>query len=376
VRFNRPRAVRWTRLASGLVEGAWQLRGPLAPAVRQGMLAAIPVGVAILLDLELDLAAAGAISTGALLAGFVAFDAPPSARLVWQLLTAPVIGAAAALGALTGEPGWLAVVAMVAFASAAGITVAVSARLSVAAMSCTLALLLAQGLAVHADQAIDALLLGAAGAALQGLVAAAAAVGAPPAPPVHPIAGARAAWRAIAANLTLRSRSLRHALRWGTALGAGVAAYHVLDLGEHGYWIPLTVLFVLKPSAGETWERIAMRAAGTLAGLALATPLALALGPVPVANAAAMTIAAGFALALLAIEYALFTAAITSFVVLLAHGLGQDAWQAADQRALGTLIGLAIAGLAFALWSNRAIGGGAPANSSRVRASPGPRAAG
>ena len=160
----------------------------------------------------------------------------------------------------------------------------------------------------------------------------------------------------IRANLSIRSRSFRHALRWGTALGIGVAAYHVVDLGEHGFWIPLTVLFVLKPEAGETFERIEMRAAGTVAGLALATALAAIVGEHPLPDAVALTIAAGFTFALLAIQYALFTTAITAYVVLLAHALGQSAWQAADERALGTVLGIAIAALAVVVWRNRADG--------------------
>ncbi len=41
---------------------------------------------------------------------------------------------------------------------------------------------------------------------------------------------------------------------------------------QHGYWIPMTILFVLRPGYGETLERIAMRAAGTVLGLLIATP--------------------------------------------------------------------------------------------------------
>ena len=103
--------------------------------------------------------------------------------------------------------------------------------------------------------------------------------------PLDPVAGFRTAIRVIRANLNIRSRSFRHALRWGTALGIGVAAYHVVDLGEHGFWIPLTVLFVLKPEADDTFERIAMRAAGTVAGLALATALAAIVGEHPLPDA-------------------------------------------------------------------------------------------
>jgi hypothetical protein len=49
---------------------------------------------------------------GSLLAGFVAFDAPGRTRFAWQMLTAPAIGVAAGLGALTLDPGWLAVITM------------------------------------------------------------------------------------------------------------------------------------------------------------------------------------------------------------------------------------------------------------------------
>jgi uncharacterized membrane protein YccC len=58
--------------------------------------------------------------------------------------------------------------------------------------------------------------------------------------------------------------------------------------------------------------------------------------------------AAMFAYALLALEYALFTAAITVFVVLLTDSLGERALEAADQRALATALGIAVAAAAIA----------------------------
>lgn len=75
-----------------MVPRAWQMRGPLRPALGRGALAGIPVAAGVLVDLELDLAAAGAVATGALLAGFVAFDAPAPTRAVWLALSAPVVG--------------------------------------------------------------------------------------------------------------------------------------------------------------------------------------------------------------------------------------------------------------------------------------------
>jgi uncharacterized membrane protein YccC len=55
---------------------------------------------------------------------------------------------------------------------------------------------------------------------------------------------------------------------------------------------------------------------------------------------------------LLTVQYALFTAAIATYAVLLADTLGQPALEAAGQRAGATVLGIAIAGGAFLLWPN------------------------
>ena len=333
-----------------MVPTAWKLRAPLAPALRRGLLAGIPVAGAFLIDLEADVSAAGAISTGALLAGFIAFDAPGRTRFGWQILAAPAIGAAAALGALTSEPGWLAALTMGVFASVAALSLAVSPRLYIAALTCVLALLLAQGLAPSRDVAVDALLLGAAGAALQAafsLTTARLDAGEYPAPRLGAL---RRAGRAIREDVGGRAVAVRHGVRWGLALAVGVVAYHVIDLGPHGYWIPLTIVFVLRPEESETVERIAMRAAGTAVGLVLGTPIAILLGGSPVAECVAIAVAAAFSFALLAIEYALFTAAITCLIVLLSHALGQSALSAADERAAGTFLGIGIVIVVVAMW--------------------------
>jgi hypothetical protein len=340
-------------LAIGLIPDNWKLRDAPIPALRRGLLVALPVGVAVLIDLQLDSPVAGGLSTGALLAGFLAFDAPARTRFTWQLLAAPLIGASAALGALTSSPGWLAVLTMTVFAFLAGLTVAVSLRLSIGGMVCTLALLLAQGFGLHPRDAPDALMIATVGALSQSLLSFVLMLWERPTEWPHPIAGARDAWRAVAASIDLRSTSLRHALRWGIGLGVGVAAYQVIHLGPHGYWIPLTVLFVLKATPGDTYERIAMRAVGTFAGLVLATAIAELIGRDAVANAAVLTVAAACSFALLAIEYALFTTAITIYIVVLSHALGQAAFQAVDERGVATLIGLAIAALGFVVLRDR-----------------------
>jgi hypothetical protein len=332
------------------VPRSWQLRAPVVPAVRRGLISAIPLAAAVLVDLQLDSPAAGAISTGALLSGFIAFDAPWRTRCAWQVVTAPMIGAAAALGALTRDPTVLAALTMAGFASMAGLTVAVSPRLAVSGLIIVLALLLGQGLSLDSDEATEALLLGGCGAGLEALLSLAMGAREPRPERIDRAAAIRSAWGAIRESLNLGSPNLRHALRWGIALGIGVAVYHLLGLDQHGFWVPLTILFVLRATPTETVERIGMRAAGTVAGLVLATALGQLTGSYPVVDALLIGIAAAFSFALLAIEYALFTTAITCYAVLLPDALGQPAFEVADERALATAIGIGIAALALMAW--------------------------
>ena len=113
------------------------------------------------------------------------------------------------------------------------------------------------------------------------------------------------------------------------------------------------MIFVLKPGRIETDERIEMRIAGTFLGLGFATGLAALVGENALANTAILTIAAAFAYAMLLIEYALFTFAITTYIVTLSHAMGESAVNAVDERAIATVIGIAIALLAFAVWRDR-----------------------
>ena len=329
--------------------------GPSAPgpALRRGFLVAVPVGAALLLELGLSSPSKGAIGTGALLAGFPAMDAPARVRAAWQAAVAPLVGIAAAIGVLSGTSPALAIPTMAIVGAAAGYCYAVSLRLSIAGLSIALSLLIAQGLPLDAGDAIPALLLATAGglgqAAFSLLVYAAGD---------REEEGATERWstsRAIAelrANRTVESVAARHALRFGAALAIGVGAYWLLGMEEHGFWIPLTILFVLRPEQDETFRRLALRAVGTAVGLVVATALSYWLHDDGVALAIALAIATGFAYGLLTVQYALFTAAITTYAVLLADTLGEPALSAAGQRAGATALGILIAGAAFLLWPN------------------------
>jgi hypothetical protein len=323
------------------------------PALRRGALVAVPIGVSLAIEFGFDSPTKGAIATGALLAGFPGLDAPARPRAAWQAVAAPCIGAAAALGVLSSQTAPTAVLAMGLLGAAAGYCFAVSLRLAIFGLSVALALLIAQGLFLPAGDAAPALLYATAGGLMQAAWSLAVWAVADRADDDEASGwNTRAARAALAANLTLGSHAARHAIRFGLALAAGVALYRVLGMDDHGFWIPLTILFVMRPQRGETDRRLVLRAVGTALGLVVATAIAESFGGSELIIGLVLTASAALTFGLLTVQYALFTAAITTYVVLLDDTLGAGAFEAAGQRATGTALGIALAFLAFLLWPN------------------------
>jgi hypothetical protein len=338
---------------------------PAGPALRRGFLVSVPVGIALLIELGLGTSSRGAIATGALFVGFTGLDAPARARAGWEAAVTLPVGLAAGLGVLSGAAAPSAIVAMAVVGAAAGYCFAVSLRFAIAGLSVALALLVAQGLGIPAAHAPEAVAFTCVGGAMQaGFSLLVWALG------DRDEAEGASGWdwaetkRELAQNLTLSSVNARHAVRFGAAEGAAVATYWAIGMHEHGFWIPLTVLFVLRPGEDETFQRLVLRAVGTAVGLVLATALSFWLNDDGWALAVALTIATAFAYGLLTVQYALFTTAITTYAVLLADTLGEPAFNAAGQRGLATAIGILIAGISFAIWSNPGEGRGRPEDAS------------
>lgn len=88
-------------------------------------------------------------------------------------------------------------------------------------------------------------------------------------------------------------------------------------------------MILLHPEEDEAFHRLILRAIGTAIGLVLATAIAEWLRGDDVAIALALTLATAFAYGLLTVQYALFTAAITTYAVLLADSIGEKALEAA-----------------------------------------------
>jgi hypothetical protein len=325
--------------------------GEPGPSLRRGALIALPVGAALIVELGFDAPTKGAIATGAMFAGFAGLDAPAGPRAAWQAAAAPLIGAMAALGILTSQSAPLAVLTMALVGACAGYCFSYSLRLAIYGLVGALTLLVAQGLFLEVDEALPALLWGTVGGLIQVLWSLTVWVAVDRCRRGEPSGwDRRAVAAAFRSNLTLESENLRHGIRFGASLALGVAVYRAFDMDNHGFWIPLTILFVMRPDRDETYLRTVLRAAGTVVGLVLATLIAETLGYSDAVVVVVLTVATALALGLLTVQYALFTASITVYVVVLTDVLGEPTWEADKLRLIGTAIGLLITFLAFVVW--------------------------
>ena len=168
----------------------------------------------------------------------------------------------------------------------------------------------------------------------------AGAPGAAPRP--HPL-------EALRAELTLRSSAFRHAVRLSVALIVAGVVYRGLSLGS-GYWVPLTVLFVLKPDYGTTMKRGIARAAGTMAGVTIAWAIVTLFSPADGTIVVLLALLAGAAYALFPASYALFSVVLTVLVALLAEFSGGSPVGALADRIVDTAVGTVIALAAITVW--------------------------
>lgn len=168
-----------------------------------------------------------------------------------------------------------------------------------------------------------------------------------PAAPIVP--DARDALITLRANLTLDSSALRHALRLAVTVALATALYRALGL-ERGYWMSLTALIVLRPEFHDTIAVGVARIAGTLAGAALATAIFLLLDPGRGMQMALLLAFIYGCYALFRINYAIFAVSLTGYVVFLLMLSGIGEMTAATSRAAYTIVGGALALVAYAAW--------------------------
>ncbi|WP_344445577.1 FUSC family protein [Kitasatospora nipponensis] len=193
-------------------------------------------------------------------------------------------------------------------------------------------------------RALDAALRTAADAVTGRPADPATAVRTAPAPPPDP-------WR-------LRARLLsRGSVRYGLRVALCVAVAGAVTAGlplERGYWVPMTVAFVLKPDLGSVFLRAVSRAAGTVLGVVVTAGL-LALTTDRWLLAAAVALCVALLPSTAAAHYGLNTAVMTPMalgLVQLGGGSGvTEFWPRVLDTALASGIVLVFG---YLLWPERA----------------------
>jgi uncharacterized membrane protein YccC len=165
--------------------------------------------------------------------------------------------------------------------------------------------------------------------------------------------GADAAWRdAVAANWTMQSAMLRHALRMAIVGAVDVVVMRLIHV-NHGFWLPMTSLLLLQPYSAGTARKSVQRVSGTVAGGLLAAVLAAGL-PNQLAMIPVITLLCAMAVATFAMDYTVYCFFLTPTFVLMSLPHPHD-WRYASIRMGTTLLGAAIALAAMRLlWPERA----------------------
>ena len=153
----------------------------------------------------------------------------------------------------------------------------------------------------------------------------------------------------LRANLDLSSESCRHGIRLAATLVVAVGLSRALRFPHH-YWLPLTVVIVLKPDFGGTFTRGISRIIGTLVGAGLVTVALAELRPGRFELAVLVLVSCVVANLLLFANYAIYTVCISSLVVTLLAFVGDPELSTAAARSIYTLIGAALALVAYVVW--------------------------
>ncbi|HEY6592547.1 MAG TPA: FUSC family protein [Asanoa sp.] len=164
-------------------------------------------------------------------------------------------------------------------------------------------------------------------------------------------------WHRLRIHLTPRSVYFQLALRTAAALGGARVIAGLLDL-QHGFWVVLATLTVMRTSAAATRTAVVPAVFGTMAGAFVAAPVLMILGA-PVDRYAIVTpvvMFAAFAGGVLfgqAVGQALFTLLVT---VVFAQ-LSPSTWRLAEVRLVDVLAGAVVGILVgLAAWPRGAAG--------------------
>jgi uncharacterized membrane protein YccC len=110
--------------------------------------------------------------------------------------------------------------------------------------------------------------------------------------------------------------AMPYAIRLGATVGLATEIYRRLQYPS-GYWIPMTALLVLKPGLTDTVSRVIARVLGTMCGAIAISYLLAHFNPSTITLAAFTLLFAWLSYGLNNVNYALFSVAITGYIVFL-----------------------------------------------------------
>ncbi|MFE6912089.1 FUSC family protein [Streptomyces erythrochromogenes] len=287
----------------------------------------------------------GALASLGGLFGVLAAMAPARRTRLRTVTACLLLGAGgAALGGLVDGRGWTAFGVLTALALLSGVLSSLGRTASLAGLMLLLNAVLAAGVPPStAPWWLPPLLT--AGGGLLVLV-----LCAPTGPPEPRTRHARTGAPARRLRAFLRSPAPWHyGLRLALCVGLAEALVLLVPY-ERAYWVPVTVVFVLKPDLGSVLSRALLRAAGTAAGL-LAAVAVFAAVPRGWWEVPVLMLLGALLPVLSRRGYGFQTAAITPVILLLSDLSNLEGTELAGQLMTDSLIGCAIAlVVGHALW--------------------------
>lgn len=289
-------------------------------------------------------------ASGALVVGFGAFQRLPHFRTGPMLLAGVGAAFSAFVGTLVSGVVALEALAGGAWALGLGVFTALGTASWWVLLQCAIAEVIAATFPAHLHFALERAALVGGGGAVQAVVILILRALLPrPFQDVRPPGEepAPGSLRELRAALRPAGKLTPARLRYCAALALSTAAGVLLFRGigyPNGYWIPMTVLLVLRwGGLRTTLGRAIARCAGTLLGSGLLTLAAAVLRPSPAALVAAGLAAAWVCFTMQWVNYAALSVGVTSFVVVGFALAGLPEPVVALHRSVATLLGGAVA---------------------------------
>ena len=148
-------------------------------------------------------------------------------------------------------------------------------------------------------------------------------------------------WARAQAHFHWSDQFILHSIRLAIVIMIATMLEEILSF-PHSYWIPMTVAWIARPDRDGTVEKVTLRVAGTLLGVAIAGVL-IAITPATSTESLIMIgVSAYFVLAFLAPNYAIAVTGITCFVFFLFHLVGYPLDGSIISRVASTLLAAAL----------------------------------